>query len=213
MISGFIVKFSKQQLPPIHRVTSHWSSLMNFSSWPIFQCACRQKAIASASDIAERERFAAELLQHSMDLYVSPHGTWGEHMMRLLLMRMVIVIFIVRKICLLEWGMYSSDGDGSGNLASQDQFGCCLWTICNSWDILQYNTLYTSHKFNRISWEISTMHLAMWCPTLDLGPRKPCPGQVNRSITFNTTRVHRSSCAVAVGCWVGVVCWNITFSL
>lgn len=72
---------------------------MNFFSWPIFQCACRQKAIASASDIAERERFAAELLQHSMDLYVSPHGTWGEHIMRLLLMRMVIVMFI-GKICL-----------------------------------------------------------------------------------------------------------------
>ena len=37
-------------------------------------CCPRQKAIASASEVRDRERFAEELLQHAMDLYVSPHG-------------------------------------------------------------------------------------------------------------------------------------------
>eukprot|EP00438_Fugacium_kawagutii_P009758 Skav236679 [mRNA] locus=scaffold406:90000:92931:- [translate_table: standard] len=35
----------------------------------------KQKAIASAIDVpSEREKFAEELLQHAMDLYISPHG-------------------------------------------------------------------------------------------------------------------------------------------
>ena len=42
--------------------------------------------------MAERERFAAELLQHSMDLYVSPHGTCGENE-RMWLLRMAIGMF------------------------------------------------------------------------------------------------------------------------
>lgn len=53
-----------------------WVLSSNVLSLSLTQFGSRvvQKAIASASEVRDRERFAEELLQHAMDLYVSPHG-------------------------------------------------------------------------------------------------------------------------------------------
>ena len=69
-----------------------------------------QKAIASASDIAERERFAAELLQHSMDLYVSPHG---NHV----LAKLIEVLPSTRLVCIAE------KMRGQATMVARHQFG------------------------------------------------------------------------------------------
>lgn len=89
-----------------------WVLSSNVLSLSLTQFGSRvvQKAIASASEVRDRERFAKELLQHAMDLYVSPHG---NHV----LAKLIEVLPSTRLVCIAE------KMRGQATMVARHQFG------------------------------------------------------------------------------------------
>eukprot|EP00435_Cladocopium_sp_Y103_P028321 s2134_g7.t1 len=89
-----------------------WVLSSNVLSLSLTQFGSRvvQKAIASASDVRDREKFAEELLQHAMDLYVSPHG---NHV----LAKLIEVLPSTRLVCIAE------KMRGQATVVARHQFG------------------------------------------------------------------------------------------
>lgn len=90
-----------------------WVLSSNVLSLSLTQFGSRvvQKAIASALEVPlDREKFAEELLQHAMDLYVSPHG---NHV----LAKLIEVLPSTRLVCIVE------KMRGQATMVARHQFG------------------------------------------------------------------------------------------